>query len=88
MPAEVLVWITMMFTHPQIHEDKRQQRNKSYELTGQTKHPVGGHVEHKSINSAQAKGEKKKNLDPIIIQPMCLSKTLQAYGFRGTSSEL
>lgn len=50
----------MMFTHPQIHKDKRQQRNKSYELTGQTKHPVGGHVEHKSTNSAQAKGEKKK----------------------------
>lgn len=40
--------------------------NKSYELTGQTKHPAGRHIQHKSLNSAQAK-EGKKNLDPIII---------------------
>lgn len=76
-----------------MHRDERQQRNKSYELTAQTKHPVGRHIEHKSLNSAQAKGGgEKKKLDPIIIiiiiQPMCLSETLQAQGLRGTSSEL
>lgn len=62
--------------------------NKSYELTGQTKHPAGRHIQHKSLNSAQAKGGGGGNLDPIIIQPMCLSKRLQADGLRGTSSEL
>lgn len=70
--AKVLVWISFLLILPKFTGTKG---NKSYELTVQTKHPAGRHIQHKSLNSAQAKGGKKtlilSSSDPCV----CLKRS-------------